>query len=173
MGFRSNLCRFERFMGMNEVRSNRCEIRFVTSGFWRNTVPMRAAIGVWYSSQNPKSQTNRSGRGRSFDRQQSQENNHRVESQDSFRKCCSAINFADAPCLIARSPILLCNRLYNEGQKDQNCTVLGSPTSTLIDTPLGIDWSHIQIFNAGSFFTHRSIIYSQIVLITRLCSSSN
>jgi glycosyltransferase involved in cell wall biosynthesis len=27
MDFRSNLCRFERFMGMNEVRSNRCGIR--------------------------------------------------------------------------------------------------------------------------------------------------
>src|SRR6266404_2791588 len=27
-----------------------------------------------------------------------------------------------APYLIARSPIFLCNRLYNEGQKDQNCS---------------------------------------------------
>jgi len=30
--------------------------------------------------------------------------------------------FDDAPYLIARSPIFLCNRLYDEGQKDQNCS---------------------------------------------------
>ena len=43
MGFRSNLCRFERFMEMNEVRSNRCEIRFAISAFWPNTAPVAAA----------------------------------------------------------------------------------------------------------------------------------
>ncbi len=39
--------------------------------------------------------------------------------------------FVDAPYLIiARSPIFLCNRLYNEGQKDQNCSEI-DPTATI------------------------------------------
>jgi hypothetical protein len=58
-----------------------------------------------------------------------------------------------------------------------NGAVLGLLTNTLIDTPLGsswlgTDWSHIQSSTQG--LSHaQSIIYSQIVLITRLCSSSN
>ena len=53
-GFQIEFVPIRTIYGDERSKVNRCEIRFVTSGFWRNTVPMAAAIGVWYSSQNPK-----------------------------------------------------------------------------------------------------------------------